>query len=348
MRKTLLLFAFLSFVASSASAKNDDFNDFHASRFAQLLDRVKEPEDLYKKLPLNEKTRELIKKDIEGKPKGDFDKAPVWMEGSQTVIFKAPERDVRFSFAKFDEGILLVDGKKIEITDAKTYLNFKNEIAAALEIKSSMFSIFVEEARAQDRVGLGRSVGNWISAKSAAALYAMRPDKFTFQNLDSSTEANLEANIARAYEQDLRAYQGPDGFDPNTMIVEGPGYLPPTFNCSQGKLTLLARSRSNGRGGLVADSQVLQSTPKGWSYKEDAETPVLSLDKNFVVNGSAEGLAAKGSNFLNHVQNPWRHFPAIAQRCCAKAGCHAAVTRAAQPNFRQRRTEDATRGAGSK
>lgn len=347
MKNTAFALVFSLAFATTALAKNEDYKDFYATRFAQLLDRAKTPEDLYKKLPLSEKARELIKKDVDGKPIGDFDKAPVEMDGSQVVVFKASERDVRFSFEKIDEGVLLVDGKKIQISDSKTYLNYKNEILAALDVsKTSRFSFFIGEARAQSRQALGRAIGNWIASRAAAAEYAMTPYNFKFENLDSSTDANLEANISRAFEQDLKEYQGPDGFDPNTTVVdESAGYRPPSFTCTNGKLTMLARVNPNDKGVFVADSQILSATPTGWTYKADAATPAISLDKNFVVTATSQGLAAKKSNFLNHVQNPWRHFPTIAQRCCAKTGCYDAVKRAVQPNFRQRRSEDAGRSS---
>ncbi|MEK7358093.1 MAG: hypothetical protein AAB250_16725 [Bdellovibrionota bacterium] len=335
--------------ASTARAKNDEFNDFYAYRFADMARRAKTPEDLYKKFPLNEKAREMIKKDVDGKPKAEFDKAPIEMDGSRIVVFKATGRDVRFDFENFDSGVLLVNGKKIEMAAEKTYLNYKNEIAAAIgPQKTSAFSFFIEEAHAQTMspaeaeamAAAGRAGVNWLAGRAAAALYATRPEQFTFANMRTSRDSTLADNISRAFEQDLKVYL-PTAFNPKTDVIDSEvgGYFPPTFNCTNGHVTQIARALPRSSRDREPVREILAKTATGWVYRATLDAQPITLDNDFKVVTTVAGVADKGQNFLNHVQNPWRYFPRLAERCCAQAGCYKKVSAAAQPNFQQQRAE---------
>lgn len=350
MKIIISTLAAVTLVSQIAFAKDEDFNDFHASRFAQLFERLKTTDDLYKTIPHTDKARELIKKDVEAKPRRTFDRLPIEMDGSTVVVFKMPKKDVRLEFDAFDEGHVTFNGKKIELTRAKTYINYKNELEAALMPKTSFYSLLVERAEAQPSpmdvsAALNpeamKALGDLVTSGTSSLLYSMSQTSFTFREMKSSADVTLAANISRAFAQDLKAY-APNGYDPNTMVVdtEVGGYRSPSFSCANGRLTQLARVRPKTGGGFETAEEILTADGKGgWTYRSDRSAPAITLDRNFVVKTSSEGLAARNANFLNHVQNPWRYFPRLADRCCAQRGCHAKVMAAATPNIRQMERE---------
>ncbi|MCB9025174.1 MAG: hypothetical protein H6625_02545 [Bdellovibrionaceae bacterium] len=329
----------------------DSNSDFFANRFAQLINRIQEPSDIYSAFQLSERDKELIKKEILGK-KGFVKPRVKLLKSEVAELFyinkdsdKKNNKKVTVSFKHIHKGVVLVQGKVVKLEKHKTFVNYRSEIQAIL--KKSKFAWFylqlLPTAAADSRPvskskSESMSLFDWASVKIAAL----------FSNLQKNMEPDIADEIISAYEEDLSFYvwktQAEAKYDnnlkqvkynPDSLGSKLSSYSPNKFSCKNNKLERLERILiEDGKVLEKAGFDILQALPegKGYTFQKSPGRVKMTMDSNFKVSHSSPYMLEVGESFLNQIEI-YGTFPFVAQKCCAKKGCYEKVSRVFQGNL---------------
>ncbi len=307
-------------------------NQFFAGRFALLMSRVTKPSDLSSFLSWRETDLNLINREIRSRNKVGFAQPRIHLE-KKTVELVFPERKVRVNFEHFEEGYVSLEGERIKFETFKTILNYQAEVKVILNRKKYSKVGFYLLPPAEAR-SLSEAM-DWISLQMGVGLNAIGYGSGVngIKSIGGSRTANLEANIIRAYENDLIAFER----SKDEPLSEN--YLPVTFVCRNGKLEKLGKNTLAffGTNRLVQEIKVIQALPNNrFSFSRiERNGSDAILDSSFNVISSTNSTMKVGSNLSESMLNSHGGFPPIAQRCCAKRGCYETVSRAWAPNLRR-------------